>query len=61
MTTDTAGVRVKGGAAPEELAAVLALLAAREEGATPLDGYARWRATRLEALRHKGLRRTEEV
>ena len=43
---------VRGGAAPEELAAVLAVLAAKAEpAATAPDGYATWRAGRLAALR----------
>jgi len=44
---------VRGGAAPEELAAVVAVLVAlsdsRPEG-EPLTGYAAWRRTRLAAL-----------
>lgn len=59
MTAD--GVRVSGGAAPEELAAVLAVLSARRSLPAPIDGYERWRATRLEALRHKGSRLADEV
>jgi Acyl-CoA carboxylase epsilon subunit len=43
---------VRGGAAPEELAAVLAVLAAKAEPPTTApDGYAAWRARRLAALR----------
>ena len=43
---------VRGGAAPEELAAVLAVIAARAEQREPaLDGYAAWRAGRLAASR----------
>jgi hypothetical protein len=44
---------VRGGAAPEELAAVVAVLVALGEPggeADPLTGYAAWRRTRLEAL-----------
>jgi hypothetical protein len=61
MTADVAGVRFSGGAGPEEIAAVLALLTTRHDGAAPLDGYERWRATRLKALRHKGVRSREQV
>ena len=43
---------VRGGAAPEELAAVLAVIAARAEQAErPVAGYAAWRARRLAAIR----------
>lgn len=44
---------VRGGAAPEELAAVVAVLAAlgdTEPVDEPLVGYAAWRAGRLAAL-----------
>jgi hypothetical protein len=42
-------VRVSGNATAEELAAVLALV--RRPRATPPDAFARWRATRLAAVR----------
>ena len=46
---------LRGGAGPEELAAVLAVIAARrerdEQRAADPSGYAAWRAQRLEALR----------
>jgi hypothetical protein len=48
------GVEVaRGGAAPEELAAVVAVLVALGDSGgedEPLTGYAAWRRTRLEAL-----------
>jgi hypothetical protein len=44
------GVRVRGNATPEELAAVVAVLAQLERGTEP-DRYAQWRRTRLAALR----------
>jgi Acyl-CoA carboxylase epsilon subunit len=49
---DLAGLEiVRGGAAPEELAAVLAVIATRAERAGPdRDGYQAWRAQRLAAV-----------
>jgi hypothetical protein len=45
---------VRGGAAPEELAAVVVVLVALGESssgaADPVTGYAAWRRTRLDAL-----------
>ena len=46
----TAGVRVRGNATAEELAAVLALVSHVERGVEP-DRYERWRLARLAALR----------
>jgi hypothetical protein len=51
---DLAGIEVvRGGAGPEELAAVVAILAARAEQAAHAapSGYAAWRAGRLAAVR----------
>ena len=46
------GVRVRGAATAEEVAAVLAVLAAQPGTDDPsADGYARWRAGRRQALR----------
>jgi len=47
------GVRVRGAATAEEVAAVLAVLA-RTNGDAEVheDGYERWRAGRRRALRH---------
>jgi len=42
---------VRGGATPEELAAVVAVLRRPAAGQPPEDGYARWRRIRLAALR----------
>jgi acyl-CoA carboxylase epsilon subunit-like protein len=56
MTGAVEGLEVvRGGAAPEELAAVLTVLAARAEmaaaeGRARSAGYDAWRATRLAAL-----------
>jgi hypothetical protein len=44
------GVRVRGHVTPEELAAVLAVLAQTERG-IELDRYRQWRRTRLAAIR----------
>ncbi|SHF98976.1 Acyl-CoA carboxylase epsilon subunit [Jatrophihabitans endophyticus] len=53
MTAD--GVRVRGAATAEELAAVVAVVRARGEGPSrPDDPYLRWRRTRLAALREDG-------
>lgn len=46
----TAALRVRGNATPEELAAVLAVLAQTDRGAEP-DRYTQWRSTRLAAVR----------
>ena len=47
------GVRVRGGATAEEVAVVLALLTTPPAAADRApDGYARWRATRRQALTH---------
>ena len=46
-----ARVAVRGGATPEELAAVVAVLRRPAAGQPPEDGYARWRRIRLAALR----------
>jgi hypothetical protein len=43
-------VRVRGNATAEELAAVLALVV-RPRGTVAPDAFARWRATRLAAMR----------
>lgn len=43
-------IEVRGGATPEELAAVLVLVAKLERG-EPLTAYQRWREGRLRALR----------
>ena len=48
-------VYVRGGATPEELAAVLAVVAAGSGGRSgPPEPYLIWRATRLQALRRTG-------
>jgi hypothetical protein len=50
---------VRGGAAPEELAAVVAVLRALGDAARPGDeptGYAAWRRTRLAAIAASGVR-----
>ncbi|HEU5267278.1 MAG TPA: acyl-CoA carboxylase epsilon subunit [Jatrophihabitans sp.] len=46
-------LQVRGNASAEEVAAVVAAVTARAAGgpAGPRDPYARWRATRLAALR----------
>lgn len=44
-------VRVSGNATAEELAVVLVLV--RRPRATPPDAFARWRATRLAAVRDR--------
>lgn len=44
-------IEVRGAASAEEIAAVLAVLARSDQRREPLTGYARWRATRLRALR----------
>jgi hypothetical protein len=51
------GLRVRGAATAEEVAAVLAVLAhsGRPAGGEQ-DGYARWRETRRQALRRTGER-----
>ncbi len=46
----TAGARVRGNATPEEVAAVVAVLAQLERGPEP-DRYTEWRRTRLAAVR----------
>jgi hypothetical protein len=46
----SAGVRVRGQVTPEELAAVLAVLAQTERGIEH-DRYTQWRRTRLAAVR----------
>lgn len=58
---DAGGIEVvRGGAAPEELAAVVAVLTARAEQAASASasagpsGYAAWRARRMAALRRTG-------
>jgi len=49
------GVRVRGAATAEEVAAVLAVLSAQPAAADPPpDGYTRWRAGRRQALRRAG-------
>jgi hypothetical protein len=45
-------VTVHGNPTAEEVAALLALLSARQADEEP-DGYRQWRATRLKALRRK--------
>jgi hypothetical protein len=47
---------VRGGASPEEMAAVVAVIASLAERRTesPVDGYAAWRRKRLAALRDNG-------
>jgi hypothetical protein len=45
---DRTAITVRGNASAEELAAVLAIVSS---GPRPSDGYRRWRATRLAALR----------
>jgi hypothetical protein len=45
------GVRVRGAATAEELAAVLAVLSRPAEGDEQPAGYARWRDVRRQALR----------
>jgi hypothetical protein len=44
-------LQVRGGATPEELGAVLAVLSAGAAPHTDLTGYALWRRTRLRAVR----------
>jgi hypothetical protein len=46
----SAGVQVRGNATPEELGAVVAVLAQLERG-PQIDRYAEWRRVRLAALR----------
>lgn len=53
-------ITVHGNATAEEVAAVLALLSARQPDVEP-DGYRQWRATRLKALRHKAFADTREA
>jgi len=48
VLTPAPGLRVRGGATPEELAAVLAVLRRRRP---EVSAYEKWRATRLAALR----------
>jgi hypothetical protein len=47
---------VRGGASPEEMAAVVAVIASLAERRTvsSFDGYAAWRRKRLAALRDNG-------
>jgi hypothetical protein len=47
---------VRGGASPEEMAAVIAVIASLAERRTDsgVDGYAAWRRNRLAALRDNG-------
>jgi hypothetical protein len=44
-------VQVRGNASPEELAAVLAVVARGQSTARPPDPFTQWRSTRLAALR----------
>lgn len=49
-----AELQVRGNARPDELAAVLAVLSRSASGAEPeVDGYPRWRWTRLAAIRRE--------
>ena len=52
-------ITVHGNATAEEVAAVLALLSARQPSAEP-DAYRVWRTTRLKALRRKDFADTRE-
>jgi acyl-CoA carboxylase epsilon subunit-like protein len=48
VAADPAEISVRGNASDEELAAVLAVVSSSSR---PADGYRRWQATRLAALR----------
>ncbi|HUR74894.1 MAG TPA: acyl-CoA carboxylase epsilon subunit [Sporichthya sp.] len=56
---DASAMRVlRGAPTAEELAALIAVLCSRPTGATPLTGYAAWRARRLAALSGRAAVRT---
>jgi hypothetical protein len=56
VATDPTEISVHGNASDEELAAVLAVVSS---GTRPPDGYRRWQATRLAALRRPSSRLDE--
>lgn len=57
MTIAVGQLEVRGGATPEELAAVLALVAQRDRTEQTRSHYERWRAVRLAALRSTTMER----